>query len=46
MQLCAREVAWHIPFEQVEKMYPPVPEEVQLEIAFWSFPDNEEDIRY
>lgn len=26
-------------------MYPPVPEQLQLRIAFWSFPDNEEDIR-
>jgi len=45
MELCSQAVALHIPFEQVEKMYPPVPENVQLRIAFWSFPDNEEDIR-
>lgn len=29
----------------VEHVYPPVPEQLQLRIAFWSFPDNEEDIR-
>ena len=46
VDLCSEVVALHIPFEQVEKMYSPVPEEVQLKIAFLSFPDNEEDIRY
>nr|CAB3268068.1 zinc finger SWIM domain-containing protein 8 [Phallusia mammillata] len=45
MELCAQAVALHIPFEQVEKMFSPVPENVQLRIAYWSFPDNEEDIR-
>ena len=44
-ELCARTVAAHIPFELVEHVYPPVPEQLQLRIAFWSFPDNEEDIR-
>lgn len=29
----------------MEHVYPPVPEQLQLRIAFWSFPDNEEDIR-
>ncbi|XP_018670723.2 zinc finger SWIM domain-containing protein 8 [Ciona intestinalis] len=45
MELCAQAVAIHIPFEQVEEVYKLVPENVQLRIAFWSFPDNEEDIR-
>lgn len=44
-ELTARCVASHIPFELVEHVYPPVPEQLQLRIAFWSFPDNEEDIR-
>lgn len=44
-ELTARCVAAHIPFELVEHVYPPVPEQLQLRIAFWSFPDNEEDIR-
>nr|CAI5864382.1 unnamed protein product [Callosobruchus analis] len=44
-ELSARCVAAHIPFELVEHVYPPVPEQLQLRIAFWSFPDNEEDIR-
>lgn len=43
--MCARTVAAHIPFEVVEQMMPPVPEQLQLLIAFWSFPENEEDIR-
>ncbi|XP_017107418.2 zinc finger SWIM domain-containing protein 8 homolog isoform X2 [Drosophila bipectinata] len=44
-ELAARCVASYIPFELVEHVYPPVPEQLQLRIAFWSFPDNEEDIR-
>ncbi|KAB7501706.1 Zinc finger SWIM domain-containing protein 8 [Armadillidium nasatum] len=44
-ELCARTVAAHIPFEVVEQMMPVVPEQIQLWIAYWSFPDNEEDIR-
>jgi hypothetical protein len=44
-ELSARCVASHIPFELVERVYPPMPEQLQLRIAFWSFPDNEEDIR-
>uniref|UniRef100_A0A146L3I4 Zinc finger SWIM domain-containing protein KIAA0913 n=1 Tax=Lygus hesperus TaxID=30085 RepID=A0A146L3I4_LYGHE len=44
-ELSARCVASHIPFELVEHVYPPVPEQLQLRIAYWSFPDNEEDIR-
>lgn len=44
-ELSSRCVASHIPFELVENVYPPVPEQLQLRIAFWSFPDNEEDIR-
>lgn len=44
-ELSAKCVASHIPFELVEHVFPPVPEQLQLRIAFWSFPDNEEDIR-
>ncbi|KAJ8022267.1 Zinc finger SWIM domain-containing protein 8 [Holothuria leucospilota] len=44
-ELAAKTVAHHIPFEVVEKMYPEIPENLQLRIAFWSFPENEEDIR-
>lgn len=44
-ELAARCVASVIPFELVEHFYPPVPENLQLRIAFWSFPENEEDIR-
>ncbi|XP_071492613.1 zinc finger SWIM domain-containing protein 8-like [Diadema antillarum] len=45
VELTAKTVALHIPFEVVERVYPPVPENLQLRIAFWSFPENEEDIR-
>lgn len=45
VELASREVACYIPFEVVEHVYPPVPEQLQLRIAFWSFPENEEDIR-
>jgi hypothetical protein len=44
-ELAAREVAASIPFELVEVYHPPVPEQLQLRIAFWSFPELEEDIR-
>jgi hypothetical protein len=39
-ELAAREVASSIPFELVEHYFPPVPEELQLRIAFWSFPEQ------
>ena len=44
-EFCSRVVAAHIAFEVVEQAWQPVPEPLQLRIAFWSFPDNEEDIR-
>ncbi|CAH4038302.1 zinc finger SWIM domain-containing protein 8 homolog isoform X1 [Pieris brassicae] len=44
-ELAAKCVASHIPFELVEHVYPPVPEQLQLQIAFWSFPESEDDIR-
>ena len=33
-EMAAREVAASIPFESVERFYPPVPEPLQLRIAF------------
>ncbi|VDI34720.1 Hypothetical predicted protein [Mytilus galloprovincialis] len=45
VELAAQAVACHIPFEVVEHFPQPIPDEVQLRIAFWSFPENEEDIR-
>ncbi|XP_035825489.1 zinc finger SWIM domain-containing protein 8 [Aplysia californica] len=44
-ELSAKAVACHIPFEVVERFPEPIPEPVQLRIAFWSFPESEEDIR-
>ena len=46
VELSAQAVACHIPFEVVEHFPQPIPDEVQLRIAFWSFPENEEEIRY
>lgn len=45
VEMAAKCVASHIPFEMVERFYLPVPEQLQLRIAFWSFPEHEEDIR-
>ncbi|KAF2356741.1 Zinc finger SWIM-type [Trinorchestia longiramus] len=44
-QLAARCVAHTLPFEAVEQCMPVIPEQIQLWIGFWSFPDSEEDIR-
>lgn len=49
-------VARHLPFELVEKygatprtdslgVPTPIPENLVIRIAFWSFPDSEDDIR-
>lgn len=46
VELAAQAVACNIPFEEVERFAQPIPEQLQLRIAFWSFPENEEDIRY
>ncbi|KAL1237088.1 Zinc finger SWIM domain-containing protein [Trichinella pseudospiralis] len=45
VELSAKAVAKHIPFEMVENFQPPVPEQLQQRIAFWSFPENSSDIR-
>ncbi|CAG0915760.1 unnamed protein product [Notodromas monacha] len=45
VELAAKQVASHIPFEVVERFHIPVPEPLQLRITFWSFPENEDDIR-
>lgn len=44
-ELAAQKVACYLPFGQVEHFNPPVPEPMQCRIAFWSFPQDEEDIR-
>ncbi len=48
-ELCAFEVGASIPFELVETFRGPentaVPPELQVRIAYWSFPEEEEDIR-
>lgn len=43
-ELAAQKVACHHSFGQVEHIIPTVPEPMQCRIAFWSFPQDEEDI--
>lgn len=38
VELCAKTVAFYIPFEVVENVKPPVPEQLHLRITFWAFP--------
>ena len=44
LDLCARSVAAHIPFQRIEERYNRIPEPVQERIVFWSFPRNEREI--
>jgi hypothetical protein len=43
--ICAKYVAENVPFELVESHREPVPEDLQLKIAFHSFPDSIDTIR-
>lgn len=45
IELCSKLVAVTVPFEAVEKTYPNLPEQLQLRIAFWSFPRTDDNIR-
>lgn len=44
LDLCAKVVAFHIPFARIEERYERIPEPVQRRIIYWSFPQNETDI--
>ena len=44
LDLCARSVATHVPFQRIEERYNRIPEPVQERIVFWSFPRNEREI--
>ena len=44
-ELAAQEVAASIPFELVELYPQPIEDRLQIRIAYWSFPEHEEDIR-
>lgn len=46
LDLTAQAIAAKIPFEKVENFPLPIPEDLQLKITFWSFPESEEDIRF
>ncbi len=45
IELSAKVVARHFPFQAVEEYKPPIPEQIQLKVAFWSFPECEDDIQ-
>lgn len=45
LDICAKTVAEHIPFQRIEEKYTRIPEPVQRRIIFWSFPRRESDIR-
>ena len=44
MELAAKVVALHYPFQAIEERYERIPEPVQRRIIYWSFPQNEDDI--
>jgi hypothetical protein len=44
LDICAKIVAEHIPFQRIEERYDRIPEPVQERIVFWAFPRNERDI--
>ena len=45
LEISSRVAARHYPFEVIERHSNPIPEPLQLRIAYWSFPDNEDEIR-
>jgi hypothetical protein len=44
LDITARIVAETIPFQRIEERYSRIPEPVQRQIIYWSFPRNERDI--
>ncbi|XP_076307460.1 zinc finger SWIM domain-containing protein 5-like isoform X1 [Tachypleus tridentatus] len=44
LDISAKVVALHIPFQRIEERYNRIPEPVQRRIIYWSFPRNEKDI--
>lgn len=44
MDLAAKVVALHYPFQSIEERYERIPEPVQRRIIYWSFPQDEKDI--
>ena len=45
LDICAKIVAEHIPFQRIEERYSRIPEPVQRRVIYWSFPRSESDIR-
>lgn len=44
LDICAKVVAFYVPFQRIEERYERIPEPVQRRIIYWSFPRNEHDI--
>lgn len=44
LDICAKVVAYYIPFQRIEERCQRIPEPVQARIIYWSFPRNERDI--
>ncbi|KAF2344079.1 hypothetical protein FHG87_025165, partial [Trinorchestia longiramus] len=45
LDVCARIVAQHFPFQRIEEHFPRVPEPVQRRLVYWSFPRTEDKIK-
>jgi hypothetical protein len=45
LDICARKIALNFPFAYTENRNPPIPEDVQLKIISWSFPQEMEKIK-
>ena len=45
IEICSKSVAKNHAFETIELYSPPIPDTLQLRIAYHSFPENEEEIR-
>ena len=45
IEICSKSVAKNHAFETIELYSPPIPDALQLRIAYHSFPENEEEIR-
>lgn len=42
---CAKAVASKISFQEIEEKFARIPEPVQLRVIYWSFPNDEKEIR-
>ncbi|KAK3710405.1 hypothetical protein QZH41_012329 [Actinostola sp. cb2023] len=45
VDICSKHLALNFPFAYLQDRFPPVPDDLQLRVISFSFPDNEEKIR-